>query len=616
MADKITSSMTVREVMTRYTAAEKVFEKHGLTGCGGPKGPIEPIGFFARVHQADEQTLLRDLNEAATRREEETPQARKEAALGPEFYKVFIKTAIIIALTAGATLGAVILASMALGRSTQSLWPDITQAHGTAQVFGWAGLFIMGVAYHVLPRLLATELRGQALVIPSYGFVVGGILLRLISATLPASGLAPFLLVLAATSLLLGSLLFSVVVLLTRTSSRQKHDLYEKYILASVFWFVVMTASNLALAFYAIQAGDTVIPPVLDSPYLHIGLFGFVTMMILGITLRTVPLFMGLAAPNKPALGIVFWMLNLGIAIKAAAGFAQIAWDSAYLEQALVGGAVLEYAGVIGYVYFLNLFRKPIVEPEEGVSRSYEKFVRAAYLWLLVAATMTTAYALYQAVTGQEVAHALVGSYRHALTVGFISMMILGMAYRIIPVFTGSTLHSPLLLLGSFVLLNGGNLIRVVSQPLAEALGGPFYPLMGISGFMEVTALSLFGYNIWKTVDKRMEEEALPSASAGPIAKDMVVADVLRRLPPALDLLVSYGFTPLKNPIARRTLARAITLEQAARMQSVDLDRLLADLNRLYEATHGPGSQQERATTADEKQRSVLSGLEAKGQAE
>ena len=113
-----------------------------------------------------------------------------------------------------------------------------------------------------------------------------------------------------------------------------------------------------------------------------------------------------------------------------------------------------------------------------------------------------------------------------------------------------------------------------------------------------------------------MEEEALPSASAGPIAKDMVVADVLRRLPPALDLLVSYGFTPLKNPIARRTLARAITLEQAARMQSVDLDRLLADLNRLYEATHGPGSQQERATTADEKQRSVLSGLEAKGQAE
>jgi len=40
---KVTATMTVREIMTEYPGAEAVFAKYGLKGCGGPKGPIEPL---------------------------------------------------------------------------------------------------------------------------------------------------------------------------------------------------------------------------------------------------------------------------------------------------------------------------------------------------------------------------------------------------------------------------------------------------------------------------------------------------------------------------------------------------------------------------------------------
>jgi len=54
--------------------------------------------------------------------------------------------------------------------------------------------------------------------------------------------------------------------------------------------------------------------------------------------------------------------------------------------------------------------------------------------------------------------------------------------------------------------------------------------------------------------------------------------------PQALDVLVAQGFTPLANAVTRRTLARAVTLEQACRLQGKDLEEVLAELRRALEA--------------------------------
>ena len=126
------------------------------------------------------------------------------------------------------------------------------------------------------------------------------------------------------------------------------------------------------------------------------------------------------------------------------------------------------------------------------------------------------------------------------------------------------------------MLLNAGNLTRVVSQPLADFVGGSFFVTMGVSGFVEVAGLALFGYNLWRTMD----------AVEGPVSVDFdvpitprtLVAVALRRAPDAVEILAAYGFTQLRNPVARRMLARAVTLEQAAHVKGLAVEEIVARL--------------------------------------
>ncbi len=580
---KITSTTTVRDVLMRYPQAQRVFNKYGLTGCGGPKGPIEPLHFFATVHNVDGDQLLKELNEVADSVSQDTDATGAEAATPPEVYRAFIKTAIIISLTTGCTLGAITLAAMALGGSVGTYWASITQAHGHTQIFGWVGLFVMGIAYHVLPRLKATELKGRSLAQASFWIMLVGLLLRAVSQPFAVNATVGNLLMLSGVLELAGVSLFAYVMLKTFFSSDQPRDFFEKWVLASVGWFWITAVATLAIDIFLARNALDVVPNAIEVPFLHISLFGFVGTIIFGITLRTIPLFMGLKPVNKKAFDVIFWIINPVIAAKALALLLN-GYGVGAAGAALPWLAVLEWTAVMAFVYYLNIFRRPEIDiSAEGADRGYEKYIKIAYAWLTLAVTMTSAYLVYEAITGQEVPHAFVGAYRHALTVGFISMMIMGMASRIIPVFAGVRLYSERILFVSFVLINLGNATRVLSQPLADVFGGVFFASMGVSGFIEVTALALFGYNIWKTMD-RIEEEEVQVAQPTEITKDDVVGEVLDRYPQTLGVFLEYGFTQLKNPEARQTLAQSITIEQASRILPVDLESFLGDLNRIRSA--------------------------------
>lgn len=60
----VTADASVREVMAEWPWTVRVFERRGLTGCGGAQGPDEPLGFFATAHEVDPETLLRELEAA------------------------------------------------------------------------------------------------------------------------------------------------------------------------------------------------------------------------------------------------------------------------------------------------------------------------------------------------------------------------------------------------------------------------------------------------------------------------------------------------------------------------------------------------------------------------
>lgn len=46
-----------------------------------------------------------------------------------------------------------LFAATSLGVPLGARWPAAAQAHGHAQLFGWAGLMVLGVGFHFLPRL-------------------------------------------------------------------------------------------------------------------------------------------------------------------------------------------------------------------------------------------------------------------------------------------------------------------------------------------------------------------------------------------------------------------------------------------------------------------------------
>ncbi|MDK2915361.1 MAG: hypothetical protein PWQ79_2276 [Thermococcaceae archaeon] len=57
------------------------------------------------------------------------------------------------------------------------------------------------------------------------------------------------------------------------------------------------------------------------------------------------------------------------------------------------------------------------------------------------------------------------------------------------------------------------------------------------------------------------------------ITEDTNVAKLLKAYPESLDILVKYGFSPLQNPVLRKTLARTVTLRQAKKLIGMSDER-------------------------------------------
>lgn len=572
----ITKDMLIPEIVSCYPATRQVFDQYGLKGCGGPWGPRESVAFFARAHGVEETQLLSELNRAA---QEESFPIDYQETLADILYRRFFKAGVIVILTGGALLGAIILSCIARDRSFTSLplLPWI-HAHADAQVFGWVGLFVMGFAYQAFPRFKHSTLWRSELANLSFYLMVAGIGFRVLIAPLFPSGtylgvgLLATLLELAAVALFV-----TVIVQTLRLSGRQ--DFYDRYIYAALSWFLVAAMLNPILFYLVARAPDvdTLVSRVATffGPYRDIQLWGFAAFMIFGVSQRFLPAVLGLQPPSQAVSANLFWILNAALA--AEVGFTWLLLRSPNLGLAL--GLQGIYLALLGTVLVLTAQLGLWARVEER-DRSL-KFVRAAYLWLILATLMLALFPLYNRLTGQAFSHAFLGAYRHALTVGFISMMILGVSSKVVPTLSGIDPSRLASLWLPFVLLNLGNSLRISFQILTDHFEGWPFAVMGVSGFIEVAALALWGYDLWKGIDaKPVLGAATPLARPERIDPSMKVAEVVELFPETLEVFVQYGFTELQQPLKRKTLARVVRLDQACQIHSVDVSTFVEALNQ------------------------------------
>lgn len=586
----ITLGTSVREVVSRYPGIVAIFERHGLMGCGGPDGPLEPIGFFARVHRLDPQALLAELNAYAqqqTRPAASLPMAA--AARQRDAYPLPLATSFALALLVGFPLGMLVVLALVFGSTLGGRWAPLVQAHGHVQVVGWVGLFIMGIAYHVVPRFKATPLRFPGLAVPAYALLASGLLLRLVSQPLADASWAANLMVFSAVLELVGVLAFAINIAATLRAGPHR-EVYDPFLLVGCFWFVAQAAVNLALLAETARADIPVIPWAKDEPLLYMQFYGLMATFVFGVSLRVVPAFLSLPPARGNAFAPLLWLLTAGVALHLATGWAR-AYSGRELPAALGYTATyLVAVAALAFPLLLNVFRPSQPSDTADPWQGYAKLIRSAYGWLVVAAALEIFFATRHLTGGAPANWLEAGAIRHILALGFVTQMIIGVGSRALPVFAGRRLYSRGLVDVSFVLINAAVLLRALPALTATGTWDQRYGLIGASGALGLLAVAAFAYNIARTARASVAE---PLAAASPggavrqgsataaITQDMVVADVLARLPGALEVFVRHGFTPLADPDLRQAMAPRVTIRQAAQIHPVDLEALLADLNRL-----------------------------------
>lgn len=431
----------------------------------------------------------------------------------PPVHVPFFRAGIAVALTLGATWGAWLLLRIAGARSFTGVGLHEVNAHGHAQIFGWVGLFVMGFAYRALPRFKGVELRRPGIAAWTLWLMLAGIICRSgAQAGLAAYpglvwlGLAGSLLEIAAVVLFAG-----LIIDVCRRSSAA-WTASDGFILTALGWFLVQTVYSAAY-FHATALApnrDALLALVAtwQAPLRDLQIHGFALTMILGVSQRILPRFYGLRPASNRHCAWLLWLLTASVLGEALGFF--LMRTSGHAWTALWYSAVLTLAAVVALlVRELGVFSHPL-----STDRSL-KFMRAAYVWLLLSLTMLVLLPLYQfgllrAFAPESEAarigfsHAYYGAIRHAITVGFVSMMILGVAGRVVPMWRGFEVRSRPALWAPFLLINVGCALRVGFQTLTDFTQAAF-PFAGMSGVLEVTALALWGAHLWRTMSVSAE---------------------------------------------------------------------------------------------------------------
>jgi hypothetical protein len=87
----------------------------------------------------------------------------------PQPYRLFVTTALLLTLGGGISSGiAAAMTGGGWGALRGEAWLALVQSHGHLQVFGFIALFIMGIAFHVLPRFKALPPPGRGVTLATY----------------------------------------------------------------------------------------------------------------------------------------------------------------------------------------------------------------------------------------------------------------------------------------------------------------------------------------------------------------------------------------------------------------------------------------------------------------
>ncbi|HEY7311478.1 MAG TPA: NnrS family protein [Gemmataceae bacterium] len=553
--------MTVRQVAADYAGCREVLRRHGEPENRATKfGHLEPLNRFARRHGIDLDQLLAELSQAAG------VGVDRESIRGQLIHRPFIVGALAITLSLGAGWGALLLSEIGWQGRFEAASADSIVAHGSAQLWGFIGLFVVGITLRYLPMSRGRPRPGLVfsrwLLAAFLAGVIGGFIWALVPAEAgwlgPCSGAA----LLVAAVLFLGFLL--------RQLNSDMRPTWGRLILAAGIWMLVWAGATLVLRSRAAAEGPGVFGESMRQLLMELAIFGFALNAIYGFGQKLLSGIVGSGTPRSRAIEATFWLHNAGVVLLIFSHSDRTAFAGPFGVAALAAAAFSYAIGMRGFVRV----RRTNPRPEVGQAM-LRRYVQLAFLWLLAAMILLVIAVLYWDVRGLTPSHAYLGAFRHALTVGFMTTLILGVGQRLLPILGHTLLPWPRLVLPTFLLIAAGNLLRVLTE-MATELSTTAFTLMPFSAVLELLALLLFTANALRTLWPPPD----PLLQTGRVASSTSVAVLLTEHPWLEDHLFAWGLDYIGRV---RSVPRELTLGTLAASEGENPNEILARINEQLE---------------------------------
>lgn len=408
----------------------------------------------------------------------------------------FIWASLAMALLSGFPLGTYVLFRLFSSDRSFGLLPSLIQLHGHIQLVGWVGLFVIGVSLFFIPRFIGVSIQNPRWLNQILWLLVGGLLSQMAAWTLPflskhpaMNEIAKILALSGATAEWFGGVSYiCVVAALYRQKDPTPHESIRKlrpYFMMVFLGWLIYASVHLWRTAIMIQTDALMIPPVWQQWNADFFIAFVLFPIAYAFSVRTFALFLQLPITiRKPvhAWGFIYLFLTI---------IAKLFWLPPMLvlmpelsfKLACVGRIARDLF-MLWMVWQLHLFYRhepspwvPLAVPsptpprqglaDAGEFGRFEWAIYSAYGWLVVSLLLDLLGA-FSGMFGWGLAIAP-DPVRHAFLLGFITLLIIGMASRMLPGFMlRKRIANPVLVGWGCILGNVAAFFRVFPPLLSE----------------------------------------------------------------------------------------------------------------------------------------------------
>jgi uncharacterized protein involved in response to NO len=452
------------------------------------------------------------------------------------FHRSYIWTALAMALGIGFTIGTHLTFILGFGFPPGSGFASFIQTHGHIQLVGWSGLFVMGISLHVIPRLIGRPLAQPRYVRWALWSLATGLVLRAVGQTvLPYTLQSRWFALISWSVIISGGLewvgvLLYLTLLLRASSNTVQHKVRAAFLAIRPFIQAMMvgwglyTCINLALLLTMAQQRQFVVHPAWNTVAIECFLGLVLLPVAFAFSIRLLPLYLGLAVPTWPVQPFAYaYLIGWGLQVLPAM--------PPVLRWAPQGSMFLSHLGllvtsgvILGFVWQLDILTRrrtprartrtlPQAHPSPTASPGqmahpfgrFDILIYTAYIWLVLAACGDLIAAV-TALTGKPHTVSL-DAMRHMYLMGFVTLLICGIAVRMLPGFLHQRrIAIPALVIATCWLGNAAVIGRVLLLLLPAAclqrvpgcllLARAAFAVSGLCGWATIYCLAT---NLWRT---------------------------------------------------------------------------------------------------------------------